>query len=854
MDATLRPVPRRQVLLMGGGFVLLSLPLPALAQTQPAAATGEGADGWPHQVTADGASATVYQPQVISWPGQTTLNARAAVAITRPGGGPPVLGTLEITAQTTTDFATRTVTLTEPRLVASHFPSLDTAEAAKLETHIRAVLPEVARHSVPLDTVLLSLRDQTKAPDTPPVNNDPPVIFYSARPASLIVFDGEPVLAPIANSPLSLAVNTNWDVFFDPDGGGAWFLLNNGSWFTAPKAIGPWHPAESLPEALRSLPDEPNLAEARRAIPGRPIAADAAPVIFVSTKPAEIIVTEGPPAYTAIPGTGIQVVSNSNSSLFRQGDNGRFYYLVSGRWFSATSLDGPWSFATPDLPADFAQIPPDSPSGHVLSSVPGTAQAQEAVLQAQIPQQATLRRNAATLQVTYVGKPEFKPIPGTNMTYAVNTSYEVLDVGGKYYCCHQGAWFVAAAPTGPWALADSVPPDIHHIPPSHPLYNVTYVNVYSATPEAVTFGFTAGYLSAQISSGVLVYGTGYWYPPVVLPGPVPVYMPYPYTYAGNVTYNATTGAWVRGGTVYGAYGGVAQGRTAYNPATGAWAQGGAIYGPYGGAGAWSAYNPHTGAYARGSGSWESGSGWANASFANPTTGRSGSTNQNWNPYSRWGSSTVSGPNQTVNTESGSNARGSAGAFSSSTGAEGVGARGVAGNQGGAVKTQSGNVYAGADGNVYRRTDDGWSKWNNNSWQPVQQPTHESRASAGTSTAGAGGTGTGASASTPQPAARGGAPQSSGTGEGGFGQRFGQGGEGSQGGRFGQEGGIGGRFGQGGGASGQPFGEQGPGHLEQDHQARQFGEMRQRAFAGGGFGGGGFGGGFGGGGFGGFHRR
>ena len=851
---------------MGGGLALLCLPLPVFGQTAPS----ETADGWPHQVTAEGASATVYQPQVISWPGQTTLNARAAVAITRPSGGDPVLGTLEFTAQTSTDLATRTVTLTDPRLVASHFPSLDTAQAAQLDAHIRAVLPQVARHSVPLDTVLLSLRDDTKAPDdAPAMNNDPPVIVYSARPASLVVFDGEPVLAPIPHSPLSLAVNTNWDVFFDPAGAGAWFLLNNDSWFTAPKANGPWHPTESLPQALRSLPDEPNLAEARKAIPGRPLAPDAAPTIFVSLKPAEIIVTDGPPAYTAIPGTRIQVVSNSNSSLFRQEDTKQFYYLVSGRWFSAASLEGPWSFATPNLPPDFAQIPPDGPAGHVLSSVPGTAQAQEAVLQAQIPQQATLRRDAATLQVTYVGKPEFKPIPGTNITYAVNTSFEVLDVGGKYYCCHQGAWFVAPAPTGPWALADSVPSEIHHIPPSHPLHNVTYVNVYSTTPEAVTFGFTAGYLSAQISSGVLVYGTGYWYPPVVLPGPVPVYLPYPYTYAGNVTYNAATGAWGRGGAVYGPYGGVAQGGTAYNPATGAWAQGGAVYGPYGGAGAWSAYNPQTGAYAHGSGAWNSGTGWANASFANPTTGRSGSTNQNWNPYSRWGSSTVSGPNQTVNTESGSNARGSAGAFSSSTGAEGVGARGAAGNQGGAVKTQSGNVYAGADGNVYRRTDDGWSKWNDNSWQQVQTPSHETRGSAG-STAGAG-TGTGASA--PQPAARTGAqpsPSGTGGGGGGFGERFGQGGQGSTAGRFGQ-GGTGEGFGQNGGApdqrfggqrfGGQQFGGQGQGlgQLEQDHQARQFGEMRQRAMAGGGMGGGmgggGFGERFGGGGMGGgFHRR
>jgi hypothetical protein len=33
------------------------------------------------------------------------------------------------------------------------------------------------------------------------------------------------------------------------------------------------------------------------------------------------------------------------------------------------------------------------------------------------------------------------------------------------------------------------------------------------------------------------------------------------------------------------------------------------------------------------------------------------------------------------------------------------------------------VYAGADGNAYKHTDNGWSKWANGGWQPVQPPTN-----------------------------------------------------------------------------------------------------------------------------------
>lgn len=818
------------------GIAMLMDQQPAAAQQRPAqqpaapAPTAPPSASWPHSVTVNGASVVIYQPQVISWPGQTTLNARAAMSITRPGSTTPILGTVEVTAATQTDFATRSVILSEPRLVSSHFPSLDTDQAAQIETRIKASLPDITFKRVPLDTVLLSLRENTEAPPAPALNNDPPVIFYSDRPASLVVFDGEPVLAPVGDTGLSFAVNTNWDVFRDPAGDGAWYLLNDGAWYSAPAYSGPYSPVATLPQAFKALPDDQNFAQVRRSIPGKTVTADAAPRIFVSTKPAEIIVTAGPPVFAPIGGTSLQYVTNTNAALFRESGSGHYYYLVSGRWFGAPGLDGPWSFATPDLPADFARIPPESPVGNVLPSVPGTAQAQEAVLQAQIPRQATLSRNAAKLHVTYVGPPQFRPIPGTSLAYAVNTTYEVLEVGGKYYACYQGAWFVAATPNGPWTLADSVPAAVYQIPPSHPLYNVTYVKAYAATPTAVTYGYTAGYLAGFVTAGVLVYGTGYHYPPVVVPGPVPAYLPYPYSYAGGVYYNPATGAWGRGGAVYGPYG-TATYRAAYNPTTGAYARGGAVYGPYGGAGAWSAYNPTTGGYAHGSAAWGPDGGTAQGSFYNPRTGVSGSTTQNSNPYGRWGSSVVSGPNQTVNTASGSNARGSAGAFSSTTGAEGAGVHGAGGNNAGVARGAGGNVYAGADGNVYRHTSNGWSQWNNGSWQPVQQPTRSSTSGAtsaqqpqasppqsaqrntatGSSTATRqqsqanprtaqqGGTATGGAAATHQ-------PQSERSGA------FQQGAQGGARPSYARD--SGGSFGQ----------------LEQDRQARQLGEQRQRQFA------------------------
>jgi hypothetical protein len=697
-----------------------------------APALAQQAASWPHTVTGPGgASVTVYQPQAISWPDQKTLTARAAMAITPKGATTPIIGTVEVSFPTVADPAAQSVTLGTPTLTASHFPSLDTGQAGQLEDRIKAALPDIARKQVPLNAILLSLKEPPQAARSVTVNNDPPVIFHSDRPASLLVFDGDPVLTPAGNSGLSFAVNTNWDVFVDPTGSGTWYLLNNGVWLAAPAATGPYKPVGTLPPAFSKLPADANFADARKAIPAKAANPAQAPTIFVSTRPAEIIVTSGPIAFAAVPGTSLQYVTNTTSDLFFDTANGRFYYLLSGRWFSGSGLDGPWAYASNSLPPDFALIPPDSASGHTLASIPGTSQAQLAVLQAQIPQQATLKRADAKIAVTYAGEPQFKPISGTDLTYAVNTTFEVIGIGGRYYVCYQGAWFVGPSPAGPWALADSVPPAVYTIPPGNPLYNVTYVSVNNATPEAVTYGYTAGYAMGFITAGLLVYGTGYYYPPYVIPGVVPAYFPYPYSYAGSIRYNPAAGVWARGGTVYGPYGGVATAGAIYNPATGARARGAAVYGPYGGAGAWSAYNPSTGTYAHGSAAWGPNGGTANASFNNPRYGVAGSTTQNANAYSRWGSSTISGPNQTVNTASASNARGSVGAASSSTGAAAAGVRTTGGNNAAVARTGSGNVYAGADGNAYKHTDGSWSKWDSGSWQPVQPPAGAARTSADT---------------------------------------------------------------------------------------------------------------------------
>src|ERR1700726_4026620 len=88
---------------------------------------------WPTTITEGNATATIYEPQPTSWPGRTTVNATAAMMIAK-AGVKPIVGTVDISAATQTDFTGRWVTFSHIRVLATHFPMLDTDQAAKVQT------------------------------------------------------------------------------------------------------------------------------------------------------------------------------------------------------------------------------------------------------------------------------------------------------------------------------------------------------------------------------------------------------------------------------------------------------------------------------------------------------------------------------------------------------------------------------------------------------------------------------------------------------------------------------------------------------------------------------------------------
>lgn len=649
--------------------------------------------GWPRIVERDGAKLVYYQPQIADWKDFSTLTGDIAFSISKDNK--EAVGIASVQASTLVDKDKRQVYLKDLKINDLRFPTL-VADSIEVYSALVKELFPTSGNPVSVDRLLAEIQKHKQTAMPVDVKNDPPVIFFSDTPAILLLVPGDPVMAPIENTQLQYVVNTNWDLFYDKAGKNYYMLLGD-VWLKAANLYDPWNKTTSLPADMKKLPQGEGFDEVIKAVPP-PQASHAVPKVFYSSKPAELILTEGAPDYVSIPGTGLSYVNNTENDIFKDDETNTNYLLLSGRWFASRGMKGPWAYAGNSLPAGFSNIPENSPVAHVLTSVPGTQQAADAVMLAQIPTTAVVNKAEVEkkVKVHYDGDPQFKPIDKTNMQYAVNTQEKIIKVGDLYYLCFQGVWFMSAKADGPWKTATSVPSEIYTIPPSSPVYNVTYVTQVETSPTTVQSQTTGGYFGMfmmGVTVGVvLTYGSGWYYPPYIYYPPYmryPIYRPWPMTYGVGAVYNPYTGGFAVGRRVYGPYGSVGSSAW-YNPATGRYGRSASVQGWYGGRTVASAYNPWTGAY--------------------------GATRQGHNPYAQWGNSVASRGNDWVRTGHISTRNGSAFGYQTSGGKQGSVVRGP---NGGTIARTGNGVYAGRDGNVYRKDEHGgWSKYNKGDWDKV----------------------------------------------------------------------------------------------------------------------------------------
>ncbi len=624
-------------------------------------AQNAGIDTWPRDIETASGDLIVYQPQPEKLEGET-LEARAAISFEGKGASEPVFGVVWFKARLETDRDERLVTIADIEVTQSRFADQNDEKSAQLAKLLEKEIPKWDLE-ISLDRLISTIETrELQMQAVKDINTDVPTILFKPEPAVLISIDGEPRLKKegdegimrVVNTPFTLLLNTKENVYY--------LNADVDTWYTATQVQGDWKIASNVPKSIAALAPQPDPDEEQPKDDDGEVGPP--PSIVIATEPTELISSTGEPEYTPIEDTDLLYMSNTESDVLLHLNNQQHYVLLAGRWYAAGSLEGPWHYVPgEELPADFSKIPEDSQMGTVLYAVPGTDLAKEAVIDAQIPQTATIERDKANLTVEYDGAPEFEEIEETNMNYAVNTATPVIQSGSSYYAVDDAVWFVSSSATGPWVVATTVPDVIYTIPPASPVYHVTYVHVYGHTDEVIYVGYLPGYTGTYVYNTTILYGTGHYYPYWYRTYYYPRYC----TWGFHVRYNPWTG-WSFGFSY-------SNGPFRITIGRGGWYRGG-WWGP-------ARYRGYRRGYRRG----------ARAGYrAGYRAGRRDATRQNMyrTQRNRGRATTQTRKAQTRS----ANAK--------------------------ATKGRANNVYADRNGNVHRKTDQGWQQRTQDGWKGSQQ--------------------------------------------------------------------------------------------------------------------------------------
>src|SRR6266536_4935023 len=119
---------------------LLAPPLER-ASAKSTGGSDQSADpGWPREKYSSGTRLLIYQPQIDDWKNFQDLSWRMAVSLT-PKSGKTVLGVVEMKGNTNIDNVAKVVTITNPQVTGTYFPSLDNATKEKMDQLFKTFVP-----------------------------------------------------------------------------------------------------------------------------------------------------------------------------------------------------------------------------------------------------------------------------------------------------------------------------------------------------------------------------------------------------------------------------------------------------------------------------------------------------------------------------------------------------------------------------------------------------------------------------------------------------------------------------------------------------------------------------------------
>ncbi len=464
-------------------------------------------DKWPKELKLEKHNIIFYQPQPQSLKGNS-LKALVAISVETDGITEPLYGALWFESKLHVDKSKNRADINAFKLERLRFSDEKDSRVKELENLIKSSMPKW-KLDISYQKLLSSLEmNSMQKKESKNIKTGAPRIIVTQEETVLITIDGEPRMKPIENTKLFKVINTPYTIIMDAKSN---YYLNadRDVWFSSTGLENDWTLNENTPSDVKK--QQPKESKENKTLKNKK---GTIPKILVATKPTELVSCKGKPEYTPIEKTGLMYISNTESDLFMELSTLKYYLLLSGRWYTSKSLEKGWKYVkSTALPKGFSEIPSDSDSSNVLYAVAGTQEAKDAVIDAQIPQTATIDRESARLFVKYDGDPKLKKIEGTSLSYIENTQTPVVLANNHYYACDNAVWFESNSPHGFWNVATTIPDEIYSIPPSSPIYNITHVRIYKVTDKDVDAGYTAGYTNTYIYNDSIVYGTGYNYRP-----------------------------------------------------------------------------------------------------------------------------------------------------------------------------------------------------------------------------------------------------------------------------------------------------------------------------------------------------
>ena len=302
-------------------------------------------DPWPRQVALTNALAEIYLPQVNSWTGNM-LSFRAAVSVRVNGAKDETFGVITGSARTDVDGVTRTVALNDLVLTQAKFPTLADNGLGFL-SQLREQLPATMA-TMSLDLLAGQLAaSQTVKPEAVAVNNQPPKVIISYSPAILVPIDGAPSIKPVPDTRFERVINTQ-ALIARTGLDQTWYMHVFDSWMSAPSLDGPWVVSPDVPPGLDDLASSLakkgsiDLLDGGPQATPKPSLAAGAPTIYVTQIPAELIAFKGRPNFVPVTGTGLLWADNTTADVLVNTASNDYYTLLSGRWYRAGALSGPW--------------------------------------------------------------------------------------------------------------------------------------------------------------------------------------------------------------------------------------------------------------------------------------------------------------------------------------------------------------------------------------------------------------------------------------------------------------------------------------------------------------------------------